>query len=233
MKKSFSAYFVGWLAAFGLFNLITFIVPESVAVVEKYDTLFWISYSLIVVAFAGNLGCAYHVFNSGSQQKAFYNIPVFRTCTSALVALLVVGTIFMAFVPVPTWIGVIICFAVLVYNIIGVTKAVVVSEAVSKIDDQIKVQTFFIKALTVEAQVLMNRTNGGDMAALTNQAYEAIRYSDPMSNDALANLEGRISQQFTNFTAAVDSGDATAAQAQLSQLLSMLQERNLKCKILK
>lgn len=232
MKKSFNAYFVGWLAAFALFNLITFIIPESVAVMEKYDTLFWISYFLITVAFAGNLGCAYYVFNSGSQQKAFYNIPVFKACTSALVGLVVVGVIFMAFVPVPTWIGVIVCFAILVYNIIAVTKAVVVAEAVSKIDTQIKVQTFFIKVLTADAQVLMGRASG-DMAALANQAYEAIRYSDPMSNEALSNLEGRIAQQFTDFATAVDGGDVAAAQAQLSKLLNMLQERNLKCKILK
>lgn len=232
MKKSFNAYLVGWLAAFGLFNLITFIVPEDMTIVEKYDTMFWISYVFIAIAFLGNLGCAYRVF-SGDQKNAFYNLPAFKACTSALVSMTIVGVIFMAFVPVPTWIGVIVCAGVLVYNLIAVTKTVAVANVVAKVDEQVKVQTFFIKALTVEAQLLMNRTNGGDMAALTHQAYEAIRYSDPMSNDALSNVEGRIAQQFTNFTAAVDSGDAAAAQAQLAQLLNMLQERNLKCKILK
>ena len=233
MKKTFGAYFVAWLAALGLFNLITFIVPESATVMGKYDTLFWICYVLITVAFLGNLGCAYYVFRSESQQKTFYNIPILQACNGTLVALLTVGVIFMGFVPVPTWIGVIICFAVLVFNIFTVAKAVVVADVVAKVDTQIKTQTFFIKVLTVDAQVLMGKTADAEMTALTRQVYEAVRYSDPMSNDALSNLEGRVSEKFSEFATAVQSGDLAAAQGQKAQLLSLLEERNLKCKMLK
>lgn len=226
MKKSFAPYLIGWLAALGLFNLIAFIVPS----VNKYDTLFWISYSLITLAFIGNLGCAYYV--AASKGKRFYNIPILHACVGALVALLIVGAVF-GLIPVPLWIGVIICFAILALNIIAVAKAVFVANTVSHVDEQVKTQTFFIKALTVDAQTLMNKTAGTDMAVLTGKVYETVRYSDPMSNPALSNLEGRIFQEFSGFSAAVDSGNAAAAQEQLVQLIALLEERNQKCKLLK
>lgn len=233
MKKTFGAYAIGWLAALGLFNLVVFIIPEEAAIFDKFDSLFWIAYVLITLAFVGQLGCTYYVFNTDSLQKTFYSIPILTTCHSTLVAMLIVGGICMSFVPLPTWLGVILCFGVLVYNVIAVVKAVAAAQIVSNIDQQIKVQTFYIKMLTANAQNLLARAASPEMQAVARKAYEAIRYSDPMANDALAYVENSISEHFAALSAAVDANDLTAANTQLNLLLIRLDERNAKCRVLK
>ena len=63
------------------------------------------------------------------------------------------------------------------------------------------------------------------------KVYEAIRYSDPMSNDALASLESEITIKFKAFENAVVSGIACAETA--NELLILVEERNKKVKVLK
>ena len=68
---------------------------------------------------------------------------------------------------------------------------------------------------------------------LVKKVYEAVRYSDPMSNEHLSEIEGRIGYEFRIFEAAVKSGDAVAMENQAQELLILLDNRNNKCKALK
>ena len=179
MKKSFGAYIVGWLAAFGLFNVITFVTPNEIGGVSKFDTLFWISYAFISLFFIGQLACAYFVFRAGSLQKTFYNISLLKISVSALIAILIVGGLCMAVIQIPEWIGIIACSIVLAISIISVVKATVAISAVTEIDKKIKTKTMFIKMLTADAQVLLTKAEDEQVMALAKKVYEAIRYSDP------------------------------------------------------
>ena len=58
-------------------------------------------------------------------------------------------------------------------------------DVVSEIDDRVKAQTFFIHSLTADAQTLMSFAKSDVVQTECKKVYESIRYSDPMSNDAL------------------------------------------------
>lgn len=49
----------------------------------------------------------------------------------------------------------------------------------------------------------MVRASCDEMKAETKKVYEAIRYSDPMSNNVLANIENQIQNEFNAFADAV------------------------------
>ncbi len=233
MKKSFSLYAIGWLAVLGLFNVITFVTPSEIDGISKFDTLFWVAYAFITLTFVGQLVCSYFVFQEKNLQKVFYNISLFRISITGLVTMLIVGSICMAVIQIPEWVGVIACCAVLVLNIVAVVKATLGISAIAEIDKKIKVKTLFIKMLTADATVLMQNTSDPALAPIAKKVYEAVRYSDPMSDDALASVEDRISEQFSAVSGAIDRGDATAAEAEAVKLQKLLNERNAKCKILK
>ena len=232
MKKSF-AYFIGWLAAFGLFNLITFIIPSDLYNGDKYDAMFWIGYIFITVFFVGQLLCMAYVFNSGSLQKTFYNLSLVKISISALITMLIVGGLSMSVALIPTWLGTILCFVVVaVYTIIAM-KSIVSAESVAAVDKKVKTKTMFIKLLTADAQALISKSTDQQLVALANKVYEAVRYSDPMSDPALSTVEDKISDAFRDFSAAIENNQTDAAQVTSHTLIALINERNTKCKILK
>lgn len=233
MKKTFNIYTLGWLAVLGLFNVITFVTPNEINGVSKFDTLFWIAYACITVCFIAQLVCTYFISKTNSLQKTFYNITLIRVSIIALIAMLIVGGLCMAIIQIPEWIGIIACCVVLTINIIAYAKASVAVDVISSIDQKIKVKTLFIKMLMADAQALMSKAQSEEMSKLTRNVYEAIRYSDPMSDSALSSVEEKISTQFERFSKSVSSNDLTTAQTCCNELLSSITERNTKCKILK
>lgn len=227
MKKFMPLYAIGWLLALGLFNLIVFVTPG-----DKFDYAMWtISYILITVFFLVLLGCSYYVFSANKSQNVLYRLPLLKKSVGALVAVLVVGSFFLGVDGAPTWLGVIISAVVVFLVVMPMLSAGAASGIVEKIDQDVKQQTVFIKVLVADAQVLMNRAQGTANADATRRVYEAARYSDPMSSQGLADVENRIRTAFNALSAAVASGEA--AEEQATFVLNLIEERNIKCKILK
>lgn len=233
MKKTFNYYGICWLIALAVFNVIAFVTPNEIAGVSKFNGAFWAGYIFITIAFVGQLGCTYKAFKAENLKKMFYNIPLISVSYTGLIAMLVVGTVCMAVPFIPYWVGIIACLSVLAFSAISVIKATVASDVVSEIDEKIKVQTQFIKLLTADAEHLMTSSKTAQLKAEAKKVYETIRYSDPMSNEALADIEGQIQSEFTFFAQAIKSEDLELAKSVTGELLNLIDGRNKKCKVLK
>ena len=135
--------------------------------------------------------------------------------------------------PLPYWVSVIACAIVLAVNAIAVFKAAAAANIVEAIDNNVKVKTFFIKSLTVDADTLTASAKSDAVKAECRRVFEAVRYSDPMSSDALAGVESQITLKFSEFSNAVTADDPAAAKATADALLVLVGDRNKKCKLLK
>ena len=85
--------------------------------------------------------------------------------------------------------------------------------------------------MTVEADNLMARAQNGEAKAMCKKVYEALRYSDPMSCNALSGTETEISEKFSAFAAAVKNGENASELA--DELLALIGDRNRMCKVMK
>ena len=135
--------------------------------------------------------------------------------------------------PLPYWVGTIACSIVLAANILAVMKAAVAMEEVQKIDEKIKGQTSFIKMLTVDAESLIAKAKNETIKAECRKVYEAIRYSDPMSNSALASVESEITIKFAKLSEGVADDNVEATSSLANDLLILISDRNKKCRMLK
>ena len=232
MKKRFGLYASAWAVLFVLFNVIAFVSVGWVGQ-EKYTPSFWIGYSLITVMFIGQLFCAYAAFKADSANKLFYNISLIKTSYSGLIVSFIVGGLCMLISPLPYWFGAIVCTIVLAANALAVIKSIAATEEVERIDKKIKVQTFFVKSLTVDADTLLARAKSDAAKAECRKVYEAIRYSDPMSNDALASVEGEITIKFAAISEAVKAENDEKVAELANEIVILVGERNKKCKLLK
>ncbi len=233
ISKNFKSYALVWAILVAVFNVLVFATPSEYNGESKFTSTFWMGYALIMITFAGQLICAYVGLGNANLKKVFYNIPLMRVSSVGLVVSAVVGSIFMAIPTAQPWLAGVICVIVLAIIAIATIKAKSAGDIVSDIDNKIKTQTFFIKNLTVDAEGLMARATIPETKEASKKVYEALRYSDPMSNDALDDIEGRISYEFKAFEMAVKSGDSQVAESQAEELLILINNRNNKCKALK
>ena len=232
MKKRFSFYAISWTILLALFNVIAFVSPGWIGV-EKYYAAFWTGYTFITVTFLGQLVCAWFALKEESTSKLFYKVSLITTSYIGLVVTFVIGGLCMLISPLPYWVGIIACSIVLAANILAVMKAAAAIEEVQKIDEKIKVQTAFIKMLTVDAESLISRAKSETIKAECKKVYEAIRFSDPMSNNALSSIESAITTKFSNLSLAVASDNFDSAAEFANELVILIGERNKKCKLLK
>lgn len=231
MKKYFG---ITWIVGFVLFNAITFLIPNEVFGVTRFDKgVFWIAYALITLSFIAQLITAYKFIKDDSNEKMFLNIPLLRTSYMAIVVSAIVGLVFMIFPVLPAWIGAIVCLLIAGYFIIACVNASTVANVVAEIDEKIKTKTAFIRGAIVEAENIMARATTAEVKAETKKVYEALKYSDPMSNPALDDIEQEIDNGLKELKNAVTSNDSVTVIKVTVELLLLIKERNSKCKALK
>lgn len=233
MKKTISIYSIIWTICLVVFNVITFVTPNEIGGVSKFTGTFWVGYIFITIAFIGQFTCAFVAFKAENLKKFFYNIPLLSISYGGLVTMLIVGSVFMAVPVLPEWIAIIVCVIVLAFNAIAIIKATAAADIVSGIDEKIKTQTFFIKSLSVDAQGLVTSAKSDELREEAKKVYEAIRYSDPMANSVLSDLDTQIERQFNAFSDAIKAEDAELAKETADALIEMVERRNQKCKLLK
>ena len=232
MKKTFKPYLIIWGVLLALFNVLAFVTPAWDGQ-SKYTPSFWVGYVFISLAFVGQLFCARKAFDAKNLQKLFYNIPLVWISLIGLVFSFVAGGLCMLISPLPYWVGVVVCAIVLTVTIIAVVKASVAAEIVSAIDEKLKVQTCFIRSLTVDAEGLVARAQIEEIKAECKKVYETVRYSDPMSHEALAATESQITLKFAELVDAVNANDYAAVKNAANEAVILIGDRNKKCKLLK
>lgn len=233
MKKNFKFYIIIWAIFLVLYNLTVFLIkPVVPGYVINYDARFWISWGVIIATFIGQLLCSKVAFDSKNNEKLFLNIPLITQSYTALVVATIAGTALMLIPDCPAWIASIVCAAVLGLSVISVIKAKVAADIVSETDDKIKAQTSFIKTLIVDAESLMSRAQNEIAKSAAKKVYEAVRYSDPMSNDGLSRIESEIAIKFNQFAEAITANSDDIATI-ADELIVLITDKNKRCKVTK
>ena len=214
------------------------IIPKSVTSIKgelyskRYDLTFLIG---MLIAFVGTLISVIFVatLKVDTKEKMFLTVSQFRTAYIVTILSLMLSGIYLFVEKVPDI--AIYIVAVLVYGLaaISIVKAKVAVEVVAGIDEKVKVKTFFIKSLTVDTEHLMNTAKNTELKALAKKVYEAVRYSDPMSNAALVEVEEKIQNGFAAFENTIKAENLELASSTADELLSLVDIRNKKCKLLK
>lgn len=232
MKKGIKFYAPCWAIALAVFNVVTFAVPITVNV-NKFTPSFWIGYAFITLIFIAQLVCSIVFFKQDSKEKRFLNIPVISLSYTALLVSIIVGAVAMVVPLMPYWVGIIIDVLIVAFYAITIITSKAAADTIENIDNKVKAQTFFIKSLTVDAERLLPRAKSDETKAIAKKVYEAIRYSDPMSNEALSSVESQIAIKFNEFSNAVIEDNKPTAKAIGNELIILVNDRNTKCKLSK
>ena len=234
MKKNFKYFGITWIVGFIIFNAITFLIPNEVFGVTRFDKgVFWIAYVLIALSFIAQLITAYKFIKDDSNEKMFLNIPLLRTGYAAIIVSIIVGMVFMIFPVLPAWIGAVVCLLIAGYFVIACVKASAVANVVADIDTKVKTKAAFMRTAVVEAENILARATTTEIKVEIKKVYEALRYSDPMSNPTLDDIEQEIDNGLKELKKAVTCNDITKVLTISANILLNIKERNSKYKALK
>jgi len=232
MKKSFKFYVAVWVMFLAIYNLAVFLVQPAPGWYKNYDLRFWLSWGVVITAYIGHLLCAKAVFEAKNIDKIFLNIPLVTQSYTSLIVMTIASSVLMLIPDCPAWIAAIVCTAITCFSVVALIKAKVAADLVSEIDAKIKADTVLVKMLTADAASLVSRAQNGTAKSAAKKVYEAIRYSDPMSNDKLAGIESEIVMKFNQFSDAVIA-NREEVTVLAEELMVLVSDRNNRCRLLK
>lgn len=222
MKKNKGMAYTVLAIAFVLFNVIAFAVPTS-----KTST-FWITYVFTAIAFALQIVIWKFAFKGADTLKSkFLGIPLISVGITYLIIQLIAFAIFMAFPIAPTWIAIVVCALILGISAICLIGTETGREEINRVEEKVQRKVFYIKALQTDIEILAEQEKDGDIKIALAKLVDTIRFSDPMSNEMLTDIETQISEKVAEFKIAEDKS------AIITELNSLLTERNRKVKLLK
>lgn len=238
MKNSIKIFAAIWALIFAVFNVLVLLPLTQPSVValdsENQTKMFIVSYLFVVLAFVGVLICGISAFKQNKASGLFLRLPVIYWSYSGLVFMCIAAVvIFRKFILLPYWVASAVGLVILLITAVSVILASTAADIIEGIDNKVKAQTMFIKSMSVEAETISSRAQTSEMSAECKRVYEAIRYSDPMSDPALGMIESDIYKQFEVFAQSVKDNDVELARANATELIALLDSRNARCKLLK
>lgn len=223
MKKDTIRAIVVAVVALVIYNLITFVIPFA------HTAAFWISYGFTLTAFVVVCASIYIAFIKNPDAKSrFYGFPIARIGVLYGGAQLIVSLIVMALAKwTPWWIPTLVYAIGLGATIIGLVSAEAVVDEIQTQDVKLKDNTVMMRALQSKISQIASQTDDAAVKALA----EEFRYSDPVSNDAIADAEADLAAAVDQLQAAFVDGDNEAMAQLCRKTTALLSERNRLCKL--
>lgn len=221
MKKKGLAYAV-LVIAFALFNIIAFFIPT-----EKTAT-FWIAYAFSAIAFLLQIGIWKLAFKGTDTIKSkFLGIPLLSVGFRYLAIQAIAFAAFMMFPILHTWIPIVVCSVILGGSAICLIGTETGREEINRVEEKVEKKVFYTKSLQVDVELLAESENDPEIKAELLKLAEKIRFSDPMSSDALTEVEETIANKI------VELKTAENKLAVIDAMSTLIVERNQKAKTLK
>ena len=223
MKKDFvrSALCLGVLLM--LYILLAFLIPFVKTAV------FWFSFAFTLIAFCVTAYALYTAFlKKPDARSRFYGFPIARIGVIYGGGQLAASLLLMALGKwTPAWLAVLVYAAMLGAAVIGLVSADAVVETIHVKDQKLKKDVTFMRSLQSKTHQLAAQCDSAEVKAFC----ENVRYSDPVSSEALAEIERDLSAAVDDLQAAVVDGDSGVICQLARKADTLLSERNWVCKL--
>lgn len=206
-----------------LYILITFLIPFV------HTATFWISFVFTLIAFAVVAASIFIAFNKNPDAKSrFYGFPIAKIGVIHGAVQLLTGILFMALATiVPAWLAVLVYAIALGTAVIGLISAETVVEEIHIQDTKLKKDVSLMRSLQSKVNQMAVQSENVEINALADE----FRYSDPVSNDAIADAEADLVATVDELQTAYVDGDSEAVTKLCRKASALLAERNRLCKL--
>ena len=223
MKKDTVRGIVALAVLLVLYILIAFLIPFV------HTATFWVSFVFTLIAFAVVAASIYIAFIKNPDAKSrFYGFPIAKIGVIYGAVQLLTGIVFMALATiVPAWLAVLVYAIALGATVIGLISAETVVEEIHIQDAKLKKDVTQMRSLQSKVNQIAAQSENADAKALADE----FRYSDPVSNAAIADAEADLAAAVDELQSAYVDGDSEAVAKLCRKASALLAERNRLCKL--
>ena len=223
MKKDTIRGIIALTVVLALYILIAFLIPFV------HTATFWVSFVFTLVAFGVMAASIYIAFVKNPNAKSrFYGFPIAKIGAIYGLVQLVAGFIFMALAAyAPVWVAVLVYAIALGTAVIGLVSAEAVVSEIHVQDAKLKKDVSLMRSLQSKVNQMAAQSENAEIKALA----EEFRYSDPVSNDAIADAEADLAAVVDELQSAYVDGDSEAVDKLCRKASALLAERNRLCKL--
>lgn len=207
--------------------LVVFAVVAFVAPFEK-TPVFWVSFVFGLLAICFQIPLWNKALSGETLKSKFLGFPVLHIGIAYMIIQLIVSIIMMAVPGIPLWIAIIVDVVILAISCALVTSGGVARTAIEETEGKIQAKTSFIKSLKADVDILLSKETDSEVRDALRKLSDEIRFSDPMSNNALDNIEAEISDKLISVSVAGENKKNV-----ISEISGLIKQRNIKCKALK
>ena len=222
MKKNSTKGYVLLGILFALVSIIAFAVPTA-----KTAT-FWIAYVFTAAAFAAQIGIWKTALGKAETLKSkFLGFPVVHIGIVYAIVQTVAFEVFMFVPTLPTWSAIVVCSIIVGVSAVCMISADAGRNEIERVEAKVPNKVVYIRELQADIELLADNESDATVKTALTQLAEKIRFSDPLSSEQIADLENKISIKAAELKTAASKVEI------ITELNSLLDERNKKCKILK
>ena len=230
MSKNRIRFYLSLAIIFALFSVIVFVVPFA------RNTVFWLSYAFAAVAVLVQLYSYPKAFDFEGHdvRSKFYGFPLARLTTIYLAAQLALSLLFIVlanFAAVKTWIPAVLYALLLGVFALGFIAADSMKEEVERQDTVHRARVDAMRALQSKAVFVAGQCDDAETKKALDKLAEALRFSDPVSSEATADIEENLAGLLEELGNAVLDKDYAATKTLCAKASTLLADRNRMCRL--
>ena len=218
--------------AYVFYNVILFVIAKF----DDHGAPFWMSYAFINVAFFSLVINAFLLKSRNVTLSDFiFGFPILKNCFIYLGVEFFLSTLFMLLDAADiSWVlTFVVQFLALGFHLVLVISSYIAHDTIKDVQTKVKDASNYIRLLQVDVEMVAQKCVHPEAKAAFARLAEDVRYSDPMSNACLFELEKEINLTIANADFAVNQRDYSSALVLCNRAKMLLMERNQKCKALK
>ena len=222
-------WWIGLGAVAAVYNVIAFALPFSKTAV------FFLSWIFTMAATAAQVYVIRTAFFKGEGVKSkLYGFPIARVGLVYLAAQVVLGLIFMALgTVVPFWLPLVLYVLLMGAAFIGLITTEGVREEVERQERKLVKDVSRMRKFQAHTRMLARDGQIPEAKEPLRELAEAFRYSDPVSSEALKEIEGTIADDLGHLQDAVALLEKEKALELCQKTKRDLEERNQMCRLRK
>lgn len=226
-KKDTKRWFISIMLLLAIYLIIVLLIPIN------RTANYWISLVFTIIAFSliGLTGYKSFIIHREAKSR-FYGFPVLKISFFYGIVQLILGVIVMfTGALIPVWLSIIVFCTLLGLSVIGLISADSVVEQINNQDEEFHKNVSLMRSLQSKLSQMATQCDSEEIIADVNKLAQEFRFSDPVSNDTLEEVERDLSAAIEELQSALIERDIGSVKSLCKKVSGILSERNRLCKL--
>lgn len=188
----------------------------------------WTACGFEALAFVAQVLIWRHAAARSGRKSGFLGLSLLQMGLVYLAVQTVVTAVYLFLPDLPVWSAAVVSVLTAGGAALGLLSGMAGQDHAARTDQALRERTAAMRLLQADAELLVRRETDPAVRAALSALAEKLRFSDPVSSPELSDLEARMQALLDRL-----KGGDPDAPALIAELERLLEERNLKCRLLK